>query len=60
MRDVAVIGIGINKWGELWKKSLRDIYVEAALYAIADAGVDKIHFLFTPSVIETLFIAPRL
>ena len=24
MRDVAVIGVGMNKWGELWEKSLRD------------------------------------
>ena len=24
MRDVAVIGVGMTKWGELWEKSLRD------------------------------------
>ena len=30
MRDVAIIGIGMMKWGELWEKSLRDICVEAA------------------------------
>ena len=39
MRDVAVIGVGMNKWGELWDKSLRDTFVEAALKAIDDAGV---------------------
>ena len=42
MRRVAVIGIGMTKWGELWEKSLRDIFVETALLAIDDAGVDKI------------------
>ena len=21
MRDVAVIGVGMNRWGELWKRS---------------------------------------
>ncbi|MFZ5433874.1 MAG: thiolase domain-containing protein, partial [Calditrichota bacterium] len=41
MRDVAVIGVGVNKWGELWDKSLRDIFVEAALLAMDDAGVDR-------------------
>jgi acetyl-CoA acetyltransferase len=37
MRDVAIIGVGMNKWGELWEKSIRDIYVEAALLAIVEA-----------------------
>jgi len=40
MRDVAVIGIGIQRFGELWERSLRDLWVEAALVAIRDAGVD--------------------
>ena len=47
MRKVAVIGIGMNKWGELWDKSLRDIYVESALAAIDDAGVDHIDSMYT-------------
>jgi acetyl-CoA C-acetyltransferase len=42
MRDVAVIGIGITKFGELWEKSLRDIAVEAILNCLADAGTDRI------------------
>ncbi|SYZ73640.1 conserved hypothetical protein [Candidatus Zixiibacteriota bacterium] len=42
MRDVAVVGVGLNKWGELWEKSLRDVFVEPALAAIDDAGVDHI------------------
>jgi len=42
MRDVAIIGIGIIKWGELWEKSLRDISVEAALNCFDDAGTDRV------------------
>ena len=42
MREVAVIGTGITKFGELWNQSIKDIFVEAALKAIDDAGVDHI------------------
>ncbi len=56
MRDVAVIGVGINKWGELWEKSLRDIFVEAALLAMDDAGVDHIDSLYVGSMTPGLFI----
>jgi len=42
MRDVAIIGIGITKFGELWEKSLRDIAVEAILNCLDDAGTDRI------------------
>jgi acetyl-CoA C-acetyltransferase len=42
MRDVAIIGVGMTKWGELWEKSLRTIFTETALLAIEDAGVDRI------------------
>ena len=42
MRDVAIIGIGMTKFGELWEKSLRDIAVEAALNCISDAGTNRI------------------
>mgnify|MGYP001572346762 CR=1 FL=1 len=46
MREVAIIGIGINKWGELWEKSLRDIFVEAALKAMDDCKVSKIDGMY--------------
>ncbi len=39
MRDVAVIGVGVTKFGELWDKSLRDLTAEAGLKAILDAGI---------------------
>ena len=28
MRDVAIVGVGMNKWGELWEKSLADLIAE--------------------------------
>lgn len=56
MREVVVIGIGMTKFGELWSKSLRDIYVEAALKAIKDAGVDKIDSLYVGTMTPGLFV----
>jgi len=56
MRDVAVIGVGMTPWGELWEKSLRTIFVEPALVAIQDAGVDKVDSLIVGSMSSGLFI----
>ena len=56
MRDVAVIGVGMNKWGELWEKSLRDIFVEAALLAIEDAGIDHIDSMYVGCMTSGLFV----
>jgi acetyl-CoA C-acetyltransferase len=56
MRDVAVIGVGMNKWGELWEKSLRDIFVETALLALDDAGVDRIDSMYVGSMSSGLFV----
>ncbi|MFH1756111.1 MAG: thiolase domain-containing protein [Candidatus Latescibacterota bacterium] len=55
MREVAVIGVGIQKWGELWEKSLRDIFVESALNAIKDAGVDKVDSMYVGCMSSGLF-----
>jgi len=57
MREVAAIGVGITKWGELWEKSFRDIYVETALLALEDAGVDKIDSMYVGSMSSGLFVA---
>jgi len=56
MRDVAVIGVGMTKWGELWEKSLRDIFVESALLALDDAGVDRIDSMYVGSMSSGLFV----
>ena len=57
MRDVAVIGIGITKFGELWWKNLRELYVEAALKAIKDAGVDHLDSMYVGCMSSGLFCA---
>ena len=55
MRDVAVIGVGMQKWGELWEKSTRDIFVESALLAMDDAGVDRLDSMYVGSMSPGIF-----
>lgn len=56
MREVAVIGCGMTRFGELWAKSLRDIFVEAAVKAIDDAKVDRIASMYVGSMTPGLFV----
>ena len=56
MRDVAIIGVGMQKWGELWEKSIRDIFVEAALLAIDDAGVDHVDSMYVGCMSPGIFV----
>jgi len=48
MREVAVLGVGITQFGELWESSLRDLGIQAGLEAMRDAGIrsDEIDALF--------------
>jgi len=39
MRDVAIIGKGVTKFGELWDKSFRQLITETGAKAILEAGV---------------------
>jgi len=50
MREVAVIGCGMTRFGELWALSMRDIFVEAALKAVDDANVDHIDSMYVGSM----------
>jgi acetyl-CoA C-acetyltransferase len=36
---VAIVGVGMSKFGELWDKNLREITLEAGMMAIFDSGV---------------------
>ncbi len=58
MRDVAVIGVGVTKFGELWDKSLRDLTVEAGLKAIQEAGIasEDIDALYGGNMSSGLFV----
>ncbi len=40
MKRVAVIGVGLTKFGELWETSFSQLFVEAGAKAINDAGID--------------------
>jgi len=56
MRDVAIIGVGMQRFGELWEMSLRDLFVDVALKAIDDAGVDRVDSLVVGSMSSGLFV----
>lgn len=56
MREVCVIGCGMTKFGELWAKSFRDIFVEAALKAIDDGEVEKIDSMYVGTMTSGLFV----
>ena len=55
MRDVAIIGVGLSKWGELWDQSIRDLIAEAGLNAMDDAGTDAIEHIFVGCMSGGLF-----
>ncbi len=46
MREVAIVGAGMTRFGELWKQSMRDMFAEAANAALNDAGTDHIDSLY--------------
>ncbi|MDI6803390.1 MAG: thiolase domain-containing protein [Bacteroidota bacterium] len=56
MRDVVVIGAGMTKFGELWDKSIKDIFVEASLKAIEDSGVDHLDSIYVGAMSSGLFV----
>jgi len=58
MREVAVIGIGMTEFGELWNRSFRDLVAEAGMHAIIDAGIegDEIDAMFIGGMSSGRFI----
>ena len=56
MREVAVIGVGMTNFGELWDMSLRDLFVEAGLGALKSAGADTLDSLYVGSMSSGLFV----
>lgn len=55
MREVAIIGVGLTKFGELWNQNIRDMFAEAALKAMEDAKVEKIDSLYVGSMSSGLY-----
>ena len=58
MREVAIIGIGITKFGEVWDRSFRDIGIEAGLAAVYDANLsgEEIDALYVGNMSAGRFI----
>ena len=56
MREVAVIGAGMTKFGELWNMSLRDLFVESALGAMESAGVDTLDSIYIGNMSAGQFV----
>ena len=50
MRDVAVLGVGMTKFGKFMDKSLKDLGRAACWDAIRDSGID-------PNAIESAYVA---
>lgn len=45
MREVAIVGVGLSAWGEVWDQGPVALWTRAALAALADAGVDRVEAL---------------
>ncbi|RLJ01301.1 MAG: thiolase domain-containing protein, partial [Candidatus Aenigmatarchaeota archaeon] len=56
MRDVCVVGVGMSKWGEVWRESLRGLFVDAAMNAIKNAGVDHLDGMYVGCMSSGLFV----
>jgi len=56
MRDVAIVGAGMTRFGELWESSLRDLFVEAAVAALASAGADHVDDLYVGNMSGGQFV----
>jgi acetyl-CoA C-acetyltransferase len=48
MRDVAIVGVGLSKFGERWESGLKELMAEAGLMALEDANVssDEVDMIF--------------
>lgn len=58
MRKVAVIGVGMTRFGELWNSSLRNLTIEAGIKALSDAGVpgERVDALYTGCMSGDMFV----
>jgi acetyl-CoA C-acetyltransferase len=56
MREVAIVGVGMTRFGELWESSLRSMFAEAASAALTDAGADHLDGLYVGSMAPGQFV----
>lgn len=55
MREVAIIGTGMTKFGELWQKSIRDLCAEVIHKCMLDAGTDRLDAMTVGTMSSGLF-----
>jgi acetyl-CoA C-acetyltransferase len=67
VRDVAILGVGMTRFGELWDRSFRELGIEAGFQALVDArlssrdlGAFFLGNMASGSLIEQEHIAPLL
>ena len=56
MRDVAIVAAGMSHFGELWNLSLRDLFAEAALPALAMAKADRLDSIWVGNMAAGQFV----
>ena len=56
MRDVYIIGTGLSQFGEVWRKSLRELFVDAGMSAMKDSGVDHLDSLYVGCMSGGMFV----
>jgi acetyl-CoA C-acetyltransferase len=56
MREVAIVGVGMTPFGELWNDSLRGLFAQAASAALADAGADHLDGLYVGNMAAGQFV----
>ncbi len=56
MREVCCVGVGLSKWGEVWERSLRQLFVDAARNAIKNSGVDHLDSLYVGCMSGGMFV----
>lgn len=56
MRDVAIVGAGMTRFGELWESSIRDIFAEAALQALSGPGADHVDGIYAGNMSGGRFV----
>ncbi|MBM4062751.1 MAG: thiolase domain-containing protein [Planctomycetes bacterium] len=56
MRPVAIVAAGMTRFGELWQSSLRDLFVEAASEALANARASRLDAIFVGNMAAGQFV----
>ncbi len=56
MREVAIVGAGMTHFGELWRSSLRDLFVDAAKDALHNAHADHLDAVYVGNMAGGQFV----